>query len=149
MTEHPDLNSTVTVGLKQAYCWCEESLQNYFAAAGLPRISKAKMMLLVNIANQVTRPSDVAKGLRITRQAVQQTLSELEQNGFISLNPDPSDGRAKVIQFTARGKTVAMTARAAMQMVDAELAKRLGSKKSEFLREILNQDWGPPLADSG
>jgi DNA-binding MarR family transcriptional regulator len=49
------------------------------------------------------RPSEVADQLRLSRQAVNDLLRELEALGYLRLEPDPDDGRARIIRYTERG----------------------------------------------
>ena len=53
-----------------------------------------------------SRAVDIANATGLTKQAVNQTLDELVDCGLIERLPDPSDGRAKRIAFTPRGRCV-------------------------------------------
>jgi DNA-binding MarR family transcriptional regulator len=47
--------------------------------------------------------SELAARLRLTLQRTGQLVAELEEVGYVERIPDPSDGRAKRVVFSARG----------------------------------------------
>jgi len=130
-------------GLLHSFYWCDEGLQNSLRASGMPTLSRTKSMIMVNIADGTTRPSDLARNIGVSRQAIQQTLVEMERAGLVTLVPDPSDGRAKIVKFSRRGSGIGKAAFTAMSAIEAELASRLGSQAVQQLEEILFSDWGP------
>lgn len=50
-----------------------------------------------------TRPSELAKRLGMSKQAINQLLKDLEKMGVVRREPDPEDGRARLILFTEEG----------------------------------------------
>src|SRR5437764_15136558 len=52
---------------------------------------------------QGARPSDLASRLRISKQALNYLLGELERLGYLERRPDPDDQRSKRIALTSRG----------------------------------------------
>ena len=135
-------------GLLHCYYWYDEGLQNSMRAAGMPSLSRTKSMIMVNIADGITRSSDLARNIGVSRQAIQQTLVEMERDGLLRLVPDPSDGRAKIVRFSRRGSGLGKAAFAAMDAIETELARRLGKKTVDQLRAALFRDWGPVI-DAG
>ena len=97
-------------GLLHSYYWCDEGLQNALRSAGFQTLSRTKSMIMVNIADGITRPTELARNLGISRQAIQQTLAELEDAGLVNLKTDPSDGRAKIVEFSIEGKGIGKSA---------------------------------------
>ena len=132
-------------GLLHCYYWCDEGLQNSLRAAGMPSLSRTKSMIMVNISHGITRPSDLARNIGISRQAIQQTLVEMERNGLLRLVPDPADGRAKIVRFSRRGSGIGKAAFEAMSAVEEELARRLGVRTVDQLKDVLFSDWGPVM----
>lgn len=64
------------------------------------------------------RPSQLAARTNLSKQAANDLLRELEKMGYLRLEPDPSDGRARIIRLTERGWR--------FQHVSAELARSVG-----------------------
>src|SRR6476469_10488810 len=52
---------------------------------------------------QGARPSDLAAKLRISKQALNYLLGELERLGYLERRADPDDRRSKRVALTARG----------------------------------------------
>src|SRR6187397_2598936 len=60
---------------------------------------------------QGARPSELATRLRMTKQALNYLLGELERLGYLERRPDPDDLRAKRIALTPRGVDAALVIR--------------------------------------
>lgn len=134
-------------GLLHAYYWADESLQNLLHEGGWPTLPPTQSMIMVNVADGVTRPAELARRLGVSRQAIQQTLAEMESIGLLQLAPDPVDARAKVVQFSPRGASIQRAAFRAIRMVDQELERRLGARDFAVLRRVLlERDWGPVVS---
>jgi len=48
--------------------------------------------------------SDLATAERVRPQSMAQTVSDLEGDGLVDRNPDPSDGRRALVSLTPQGK---------------------------------------------
>ena len=66
------------------------------------RVSHAS--LLPHIDLEGTRITEIARRMGVTKQAVNQAVSEIEALGLVRRKADPSDGRAKLVLFTAKGR---------------------------------------------
>ena len=143
MADNSDTSKFLMRGLLHCFYWCDEGLQNSLRAVGMPPLPRTKSMIMVNISDGITRPSDLARNIGISRQAIQQTLVEMEREGLVSLKQDPSDGRAKIVRFSRRGARIGKAAFAAMDDIEAELTDRLGAPAMKRLKAVLFTDWGP------
>lgn len=130
--------------LMRAFYWVDEGLQNGLKGEGWPSITRAQSMVFVNIGEGVTRPSEIAAKLGVTRQAVHQTINELVAMDLIKLVPDETDRRAKKVIFTDQGMLLGQAAIVTLQRVEQTLTERLGSDLAAGLRQALEQDWGKP-----
>jgi len=86
---------------------------------------------------QGLRPSDLAARLRMSKQALNYLLGELERLGYIERLPDPDDLRSRRISMTRRGDAVAAVIREAVAEVEAEWTEQLGAKRFNALRALL------------
>jgi DNA-binding MarR family transcriptional regulator len=86
---------------------------------------------------QGSRPSELAARLRMTKQAVNYLLGELERLNYLERRPDPDDLRSKRVALTRRGKSAVRVIREAVGEVEAAWAQRLGPKRFAQLRSIL------------
>jgi DNA-binding MarR family transcriptional regulator len=66
-------------------------------------------------------PAALASAFQVTRPTMTSTLARLERSGLVSIRPDPSDGRGKLVSITQAGR--AMRQRCIMQV--AQLAPAL------------------------
>jgi DNA-binding MarR family transcriptional regulator len=86
---------------------------------------------------QGARPSDLAARLRISKQALNYLLGELERLDYLERRPDPTDLRSKRVVLTRRGSTAVGVIRTAVAEVEADWAERLGPKRFDVLRNLL------------
>ncbi len=130
----------------QAYYWLDESIQNHIRGAGFAPLSRSQGMIMINVAGGIRRPSDLARNLGISRQAVHQLLADMDERGLIDLRPDLADARAKEVHFSRRGTDMHLIAIEAQRKVHDELERRLGSKAvNDLTKALLDKDWGSPL----
>jgi DNA-binding MarR family transcriptional regulator len=86
---------------------------------------------------QGARPSDLAVQLRISKQALNYLLGELERGGYLERRADPDDLRSKRIVLTSRGTSAILVIREAVAEIEAVWSEQLGKKRFEQLRELL------------
>ena len=86
---------------------------------------------------QGARPSEVAARLRISKQALNYLLGELERLDYLERQRDPDDLRSKRIALSPRGTTAIKVIRDAVTEVEATWAQQLGRKRFAELRTLL------------
>jgi DNA-binding MarR family transcriptional regulator len=86
---------------------------------------------------QDTRPSELAARLRISKQAVNYLLGELERLDYLERRPDPDDLRSKRIALTPRGNSAIGVIRDAVAEMEATWGQQLGPKRFAQLRNLL------------
>jgi DNA-binding MarR family transcriptional regulator len=84
-----------------------------------------------------SRPSDLAGRLRMSKQALNYQLGELERLGYIERRADPEDLRSRRIVLTRRGHAVVRVMRESVAATEREWAKALGAKRFDQLRALL------------
>jgi DNA-binding MarR family transcriptional regulator len=85
------------------------------------------------------RPVDLAAKSRMSKQALNYLLGQLEQLGYLTREPDDSDRRSKRIRATPRGRAAGKAIREIVQEVEAEWEQQLGPRKVTQLRDLLAQ----------
>jgi DNA-binding MarR family transcriptional regulator len=133
--------------LLHAVYWFDEGLQAHLEASGWPRMSRTKSMIMINIADGVTRPIQIAANLGISRQAVHLALDELQQQGLLIIEPDPQDRRAKRVGFAddQRGRDMRNDALRSLHRIEKVLQSRIGPSLYRRLREAMQADWRDPV----
>lgn len=99
-----------------------------------------------NIDADGTRLTELAERAHMTKQSVGEVTTELEQRGYLERVPDPSDGRAKIIRLTDRGRVAQAMGRAVIDEVEREWAERYGAERVAALRETLEAITAEKLA---
>src|SRR3954465_10590325 len=72
--------------------------------AGYPELRPTHACVFGTIGPAGDRLTSLADRAGMTKQAVGEVASELEGIGYVERVPDPSDGRAKIIQLTEEGR---------------------------------------------
>lgn len=106
-------------------------------AAGFTDLNGAHLPLLRYPGPDGRRPSDLARDTRMTRQAMNYLLGEMERLGYLVREDDPDDRRSKRVRLTERGRAVARTMRATVRDIEAEWERELGPERFSRLRELL------------
>lgn len=85
------------------------------------------------------RPSELAAHTRMSKQALNYLLGQLEQLGYLTRETDKSDQRSKRIHLTPRGQAATKAIREIVGEVEAEWQQQLGPRKFAQLRDLLAQ----------
>lgn len=85
------------------------------------------------------RPSDLATRTRMTKQALNYLLGQLEQLGYITREADSADQRFKRVRLTPRGWAAGAAMREIVLEVEAEWTQKLGPRRFAELRDLLTQ----------
>jgi len=83
------------------------------------------------------RPSKLAARMQISKQSVNDLLGHLETCGYLTREPDPADGRGRVVRLTPRGRSLEGALEASAQHVEQKIAGVLGARRFEELRDTL------------
>src|SRR5512139_669525 len=71
--------------------------------AGRRLLTPALVRLLPHLSREGIRPTDLARRVDVTKQAVGQTLAGLTALRLVEHVPDPTDGRARLVRLTEAG----------------------------------------------
>jgi DNA-binding MarR family transcriptional regulator len=86
---------------------------------------------------QGARPGELAVRLRMTKQALNYMLGELERLGYLERRADPDDRRSKRVALTARGIAAIGVIRDGVADLEARWARELGERRFGELRTLL------------
>ena len=93
------------------------------------------------------RPSELAAQSRMSKQALNYLLGQLERLGYLERRDDPRDQRFKRIALTRRGKRAALAMRDIVRDVETEWEQQLGRERFAELRLLLTDLNGHVAAD--
>ena len=88
---------------------------------------------------QGQRPSELAVRLRMSKQALNHLLGQLEQRDYLSRDADPEDRRSKRITLTPRGTRAGIIIRQAVAEMEDAWKQQLGAKRFAQLRTLLRE----------
>ncbi len=83
------------------------------------------------------RPLQLAAHTRMTKQALNYLLGQLQQLGYLTREADESDQRSRRIRLTPRGHAALRAIREIVQDVEDEWERQLGARKFAQLRGLL------------
>src|SRR5436305_4201499 len=86
---------------------------------------------------QDTRPSDLAARLRMSKQALNYLLGQLERLDYLERRADPDDRRSKRVALTPRGIAAIAVIREAVAEMETAWGRQLGTKRFGELRALL------------
>jgi DNA-binding MarR family transcriptional regulator len=113
------------------------------AAAGYTDIAAAHFNILQHPTPDGLRPSEVAARAQMTKQAANRLIRHLERRGYLRLEADQADHRARIIRLTEKGWALIRVIRNVVEEVEAEWSERLGRRRFDTLRGLL-KDLGKP-----
>ena len=83
------------------------------------------------------RPSELAQRARMSKQALNYLLGQMEKLGYLERRQDREDQRFKRIHLTQRGQAAVRAIREIVLEVEADWEHQLGAKRFAQLRDLL------------
>lgn len=130
------------IALFQRFCWLDEGLQARLHDHGWPDVNRPQSMVMTNIVSGIVRPSDIARNLGLSRQAIHSTINQMVKLGIVQLEVDPDDRRHMIVSLTDLGGRMRKDAQRSMDALTAQIAAMLGQDKFDALLAALEADWG-------
>ncbi len=114
-----------------------DEIASYVARAGYDDIRSAHVLVFRYPGPEGLRPSEIGAQLQLSKQSVNDLVRHLERTGYLTLEPDPLDGRARLVHLTARGKRLQRTAREAARSAERRFEETLGPDRLKDFKEML------------
>jgi DNA-binding MarR family transcriptional regulator len=135
-------SNQLIIALFQRFCWLDEGLQARLHDHGWPDVNRPQSMVMTNIVSGIVRPSDIARNLGVSRQAIHSTINQMVKLGIVRLDVDPDDRRHMIVSLTDLGARMRKDAQRSMDALTAQIADRLGQDRFDALLAALEADWG-------
>ena len=119
--------------LRMAWERLHTELYDVLTAEGFGDLRPAHRPLVRYPGIDGLRPSELAEELRLSRQAVNDLLRDLEHMGYVELQPDPNDGRARIIHYTDRGWRLLEASSRISGEIGERWAKEIGRRSFDGL----------------
>jgi DNA-binding MarR family transcriptional regulator len=129
--------------LMHAFYWIDDGLQAHMRREAGFSLPRAQSMIMVCLSDGIVSQSELAQRLQVSKQAIQQALRSMVRKGMVTIDPDPDNGRQRVVSVTPQGEAMRDIARRGLKELQDELERRIGRQRILALQEALNVDWGP------
>jgi DNA-binding MarR family transcriptional regulator len=106
-------------------------------AAGCDDVPRNGSYILGGMGRYGIPLTDLIRQLAVSKQSASQLVDALVERGYLERTEDPQDRRRVQLTLTARGRTAANAGRTAVDRVQAELLKRVGTQKFSHTKETL------------
>ena len=123
--------------LWQASQLWQGQFKSRMVAAGHPWFGEARAALIPCVARSGTRQQELALRLGLTKQAIQQLVDLLVEDGLVERRSDPNDARGRLVCFTRKGLRVLADANRVKLQIEDEYGRLLGAAELSKLKSAL------------
>lgn len=127
--------------LNQALRRFEARVLALLAARGHAAVTPSHLNATRHLDVAGTRLTEMAQRAAMTKQSMAELVAQLEHQGLVMRQPDPADGRARLVRFTPRGLAWLDDFRVALQQAEQDMAQALGAAPLQALKQAL-RDYG-------
>lgn len=85
------------------------------------------------------RITEIATNTHLTKQTIAYLVDDLVDLGYVDRVEDPSDARARLVRYTAKGREARRHATEAFAAIEAQWTAKLGERKMTQLRKLLDE----------
>lgn len=114
--------------------WFETNHIERMRDAGYSDARRAYNAVFANLPANGSRLTDLARRADMTKQAMAELVDELIERRYLRRVPDPSDGRAKIILWAARGRSAHQATLGIFAHLETELSLLVGTDTTKALR---------------
>ena len=104
---------------------------------GFADLTAAHLTVLQYPGPDAARPSELAARTRMSRQALNYLLGQMEELGYLQRRDEPGAGRTRRIHLTERGHRAMTAIREVVAQLEAEWEQLLGRDDFATLRRLL------------
>ena len=137
MTQGKDFPPAIGALLRLAWQAVRERIYEGVLEAGYTDLSRAHVLLFRWPPIDGLRPSELATRNQLSRQAINDLLSDLEKGGYLERIPDPTDGRARIVRLTERGWDLTQVIGDMSFATERERAQAIGEERFAEFRDTL------------
>lgn len=135
--QHAEQSRTLGFLLREAYGLLQARVYEAVAAAGHPGLRAMHSSVLRHLLPTGGRVADVARATGLAKQSAAYVVNDLIELGYLRTEPDPADGRARRVSYTARGHKLLAALMKASRDAESRLAAQLGAERVRMLRDTL------------
>ena len=128
----------LAVQLREAFTALNDQVVPHLVEHGFADIRPAHGNVFQYLDDTGTTVSQLADRAQMTKQAMAELVRHLEAHGYVVRVPDPSDGRAKLVLPTDRGREVVSIAQELVPELEGRIERVLGADRVRQLRADLD-----------
>ena len=115
----------------------EKDTKHVAASAGYANIRPSDARMFMTIAEQPRTISQLARILKISRQAAHSSIGRLMEWNAVELRHAPGSRRDKIATLTERGQRAREATQTRILAMETRIEERIGLERREVLRGIL------------
>ncbi|MWV29095.1 MarR family winged helix-turn-helix transcriptional regulator [Aurantiacibacter rhizosphaerae] len=107
------------------------------AADGMSDIRPAHSPVFRHISARGSRVVDLAQLAGMTKQSMAYLVNSLAEAGYVQVESDPQDGRARLVRLTAKGEQADKTLASRSRAFEARVQHSIGAERMEDLKSLV------------
>jgi DNA-binding MarR family transcriptional regulator len=139
MTPSKEFPPAIGALLRLAWQAVRDRIYEGVLAAGYTDLSRAHVLLFRWPTIDGLRPSELAARNQLSRQSINDLLSDLEKRGYLERTLDPTDGRARIVRLTERGWDLTQVISDMSFASERDWAEVIGESRFDEFRSTLSE----------
>ena len=129
---------TPFVGALLRVCWqkIRRDMNDALKASGYTDLQDAHLTVFQYPGPEGLRPSELARQIRMSRQATNYLIAQLEDRGYVERRT-AKDTDQRRVHLTPRGRAVIAAIRAFVQRVERDWARKVGPRRFDEFMDVL------------
>jgi DNA-binding MarR family transcriptional regulator len=123
--------------LALAYQQFVSELHDDLGERGFDDLARSDGYVFRALAAESLTTSALAERLGISKQGAGQMVDDMTRRGYLQSRPDPTDGRARLLELSERGRAALAAAREFHRRYEQRLARRHGRAHVDTVRAVL------------
>src|SRR5258706_2830426 len=106
-------------------------------SAGFARVKHLHLNVFRHLDMDGTRMAELAKRMDVTKASMTALIGQCEKDGFVTVQVDALDARARVVRFSAKGQRLMASFKRAARVLEQEMEAILGARGYQSFRMSL------------
>ncbi|AFK03641.1 regulatory protein MarR [Emticicia oligotrophica DSM 17448] len=134
-------NKTRLLGklLNRTYRYMSDLASDYLKGTDFTGFRVGHIVALVQIDLSGTNINSLAAAAGMTKQGMSKIVKELQEDGYVNVEKDPTDARALVVKYTEKGLHAMLEWRNCTNFINQKFGETLGKEKLETLKDLLGE----------
>lgn len=96
-------------------------------------------MYLYEHRNSIVSPKDLVRELKVSKVAISEALTKMENNGNITINDSIDDGRKKILSYTEQGLERMNQMTSSLKTLNEELIKNINDADLQIFISVVQK----------